>query len=61
MAQNAQPNYRLALVRVSPDGPEQDEVRYVGNPAPGFDAGALEVAGLRVKWDETWATGQEPY
>lgn len=61
MAQNAQPNYRLALVRVSPDGAEHDEVRYVADPAPGFEAGALEVAGLRVKWDETWAIGEGPH
>jgi hypothetical protein len=61
MAQNTQPNYRLALVRVSPDGPEHDEVRYVADPAPGFESGALEMAGLRVKWDETWVSGREPH
>lgn len=61
MAQNAQPNYRLALVRVSPDGSEHDEVRYLGDPASGFVDGAFELAGINPKWGETWAKGQGPF
>ena len=61
MAQNAQPSYRLALVRVSPDGPESDEVRYVADPASGFVEGAFELAGINPKWSDTWAKGQAPF
>ncbi|MBI2692604.1 MAG: DUF3883 domain-containing protein [Solirubrobacterales bacterium] len=61
MAQNTQPNYRLALVRVSHDGADHDEVRYIEDPARGFDAGALETAGIRVKFEPTWESGREPF
>lgn len=61
MAQNAQPNYRLALVRVSVDGPEHDQVRYVEDPASGFVEGAFELAGINPRWDETWSKGREPF
>lgn len=61
MAQNAQPNYRLALVSVSPDGPEYDEVRYVSDPASGFAEGAFELAGINPKWSDTWAKGRAPF
>ncbi len=58
-------DYRLALVRVSPDGPEQDEVRYHTNPFTDVDVetfrqGAFEVATLRVDWDPIWTNAGVP-
>ena len=60
-ALNSAPRYRLALVRVDPRGPEHDEVRYLGNPFAGFDAGDFDATGHRGKWETTWAQGREPF
>jgi hypothetical protein len=58
---NSAPRYRLALVRVSPDGPEHDMVRYVADPFAGFDAGDFNANGHYGDWDKTWARGKEPF
>ena len=58
---NSLPRYRLALVRVDPQGPEHDEVRYLGDPFARFDAGDFDATGHRGKWDTTWARGGEPF
>jgi len=60
-ALNSAPRYRLALVRVDPEGPELDDVRYLENPFAGFDAGDFDATGHRGKWDATWARGREPF
>jgi superfamily II DNA or RNA helicase len=58
---NAAPRYRLALVSVSPDGPEHDQVRYVEQPFAGFDAGDFNANGHYGNWTKTWDSGQEPF
>jgi superfamily II DNA or RNA helicase len=58
---NSTPRYRLALVRVSPDGAEHDTVRYVEDPFAGFDAGDFNANGHYGDWDKTWARGKEPF
>jgi superfamily II DNA or RNA helicase len=57
---NAAPDYRLALVSVSPEGPEHDEIRYVLDPFATVDLGGLEATGLRIDWNKTWAKGLPP-
>ena len=57
---NSAPRYRLALVRVSPNGPEDDEVRYVEDPFAGFDAGDFSANGHYGDWEKTWSHGSEP-
>lgn len=58
---NAQPRYRLALVRVSPNGPDHDEVRYVANPFEGTELGSFAATGMRGHWEKTWNQGQGPF
>jgi superfamily II DNA or RNA helicase len=60
-ALNSVPRYRLALVRVHPDGAEHDQVRYLQAPFTGFDAGDFDATGHRGNWDKTWNRGQEPF
>lgn len=58
---NAQPRYRLALVRVSPNGPDHDEIRYVANPFDGTELGSFAATGMRGHWEKTWNQGQDPF
>jgi hypothetical protein len=58
--QNSQPDYRLALVKVSPDGPEYDEVRYVDNPFDGINVTTL-MKGVEFAWTRSWASGLDPW
>src|SRR5699024_689316 len=58
---NAQPRYRLALVRVSPSGPEHDEFRYVADPFAGTELGSFAVTGIRGHWEKTRAKGTQPF
>ncbi len=60
-ALNAAPRYRLALVRVDPMDPAQDQVRYLDNATTQFDTGGLDTTGHRVKWNSTWSRGREPF
>jgi len=52
--------YRLALVRVSPDGPEHDEIRYLVDPFAGFEFGDFAADGVRGDWAKEWAKGGPP-
>lgn len=58
---NAQPRYRLALVRVSPNGPDHDEIRYVAKPFEGTELGSFAATGMRGHWEKTWNQGQGPF
>ena len=60
-AKNATPNYRLALVRVDPRGPEHDEIRYLADPVGAYDSGSLFTAYLTLRWDKTWEAGRLPF
>jgi hypothetical protein len=50
----------LALVEVSPVGPEHDVVRYVARPFDNIDLPTI-VRGAQFKWAEAWASGREPW
>ena len=52
--------YRLALVRVSPEGPNRDEVRYLIDPFKGFDFGDFAADGVRGDWTAMWVRGGPP-
>ncbi len=57
---NSGDRHRLAMVEVSPDGPEHDRVRYVRNAFAGYESGSLAVNKTYVDWTQTWARGGEP-
>ena len=58
---NAQPRYRLALVRVDPRGPQHDELRYVADPFRRTELGDFAATGIRGHWAQTWGQGREPF
>lgn len=58
---NAAPRYRLALVRVDPEGPDHDEVRYLDDPFATTDLGDFDATGLRADWAKVWAKGRQPF
>lgn len=60
-AKNASPRYRLALVSVSPNGPEYDQVRYMADPFASTDLGDFDATGIRGDWAKTWAKGESPF
>ena len=60
-AKNAQPRYRLALVRVDPRGAEHDDVRYVADPFATTELGGFDATGIRGDWARTWAKGSVPF
>ena len=59
-AQNTGPQYRLALVEVSPHGPDQDVVRYVADPFDELSVTPL-VKSMELSWARVWATGRTPF
>ncbi len=58
-AKNAE-RYRLALVRVHPDGPDADEVTYVLDPFKGFEFGDFSVDGVVGDWAQMLTKGGPP-
>ena len=58
---NTQPRHRLALVRVSPDGPEHDEIRYLGEAFANTSIDKFEVTRVTFKWKTMWEKGQAPF
>lgn len=46
------PRYRLALVAVSPAGPEHDEVRYLIEPFIGVEFGSFAATRLHGAWNQ---------
>ncbi len=53
--------YRLALVRVDPRGPEHDELRYLERPFDGVELGGLETTRVTFEWADAWARGRSPF
>ncbi|BCQ10584.1 RNA polymerase-associated protein RapA [Mycobacterium heckeshornense] len=53
--------HRLALVEVSPDGPEHDRLRYVADAFARIDLGGLPVTDTRLDWAKLWAAGSDPF
>ncbi|WP_353650348.1 helicase-related protein [Nakamurella sp. A5-74] len=55
-------DYRLALVRVDPRGPDHDEVHYLERPFAGSDFGAQSAYEKHVlDWKKTWERGGLPF
>lgn len=46
--------------RVSPDGPNRDEVWYLIDPFKGFDFGDFAADGVRGDWTAMWVRGGPP-
>jgi hypothetical protein len=51
---------RLALVSVSSDGPERDEVRYITDPFRDVDFGDFAATGVLGNWTKEWERGGHP-
>lgn len=63
-ALNANPDHRLALVRVSVTGPELDQVCYVSGAFDGVEPAWLtdfDVVSQNLSWKDWWARGAEPH
>lgn len=57
---NAGDRYLLALVEVSPDGPDGDRLRYVRHPYQGADAPFFGQTTAQFDWRELWERGVDP-
>lgn len=59
-AKNLGDDYRLALVRVSTDGPEHDELRYLTHPFDLTGTDDFSVTRFTVDWAARWNQGGRP-
>lgn len=53
--------HRLALVEVSPDGPDHDRLRYVREAFGRLDLGGLPMQDTRLRWADMWERGEAPF
>lgn len=53
-------DFRLALVRVHPDGPAHDDVRYIVDPFRDVDFGDFVATDLGGDWNKEWIRGGAP-
>jgi superfamily II DNA or RNA helicase len=60
LARNTTPRHRLAMVEVSPDGPDFDQVRYVLVGFEGIALNDLAATAVVLKWNDFWARGEDP-
>ncbi|UDH01741.1 helicase-related protein [Rhodococcus opacus] len=60
LGKNVPAAHRLALVEVSPDGPEHDQLRYLAEHFRSIDLGELAATDVRLHWSKTWAKGTHP-
>lgn len=63
-ALNVRGQFRLALVRVSTEGAEHDQVRYIADPFVGMEPDAIQnfyVESLTLNFEEWWQKGSEPF
>jgi len=51
---------RLALVEVSPKGPDADQISYLTRPFDGTGTNDFRVTKLVLNWKNTWAQGGPP-
>ncbi|MDR2381356.1 MAG: DUF3883 domain-containing protein [Bifidobacteriaceae bacterium] len=58
-AQTHGERHRLAMVRVSPDGPAQDELRYLVDPFAAFQTNP-QVRSYNLNWTAYWPEGGPP-
>ena len=59
-AKNLEDNYRLALVRVSQNGPNNDEIRYVLRPFDLVGTEDFSITRFTVDWKSRWKEGVQP-
>ena len=59
-AKNLGDDYRLALVRVSPDGAQFDEVRYLERPFELTGVEDFRITRFTLNWKQTWNDGGPP-
>ncbi len=59
-AKNLGDDYRLALVEVSPEGPDADQIRYLTRAFDGTGTNDFRVTKLVLNWMNTWAQGGPP-
>ena len=59
-AKNLGDDYRLALVRVSTEGPEHDELRYLTHPFDLTGTDDFSVTRFTVDWAARWNQGGQP-
>jgi superfamily II DNA or RNA helicase len=59
-AKNLGADYRLALVEVSPVGPEHDQIRYLERPFETTNTDDFRVTKFTLSWGRTWAEGGRP-
>ena len=59
-AKNLEDNYRLALVRVSQNGPDNDEIRYVLRPFDLVGTEDFSITRFTVDWNSRWSEGGIP-
>ena len=52
-------NHILALVQVSTNGPEHDEVRYVSDPFANLQI-SIGDASRNLYWEHYWNLGEDP-
>lgn len=60
-AKNVGDQYRLALVSVSPDGPEHDDVRYLTRPFRETSTDDFNVTKFVFHWKRMWEQGTHPH
>ncbi|MCF8569707.1 DUF3883 domain-containing protein [Gordonia sp. HY002] len=58
---NSGKNHRLALVAVSPEGPEFDEVRYLTNYFHDVELGDVDVSSVQLDWPKLWRKASAPH
>jgi superfamily II DNA or RNA helicase len=59
-AKNLGDDYRLALVEVSADGPQADQIRYLTRPFDTTGTGDFRVTRFTFNWARIWAEGGTP-
>ncbi|WP_268968369.1 DUF3883 domain-containing protein [Tomitella gaofuii] len=57
---NAGKEHRLALVAVSPEGPEHDQLRYIVDAFRHWNFGLFAATGIEAKWRDVWEAGGAP-
>lgn len=60
-AKNLGDDYRLAMVEVSPEGPEADQLRYLDRPFDGTATDDFRITKLTLGWKKTWKQGSMPH
>ena len=59
-AKNLEDNYRLALVRVSQNGPDHDEIRYIARQFDLVGTEDFSITRFTVDWNSRWKEGGAP-